>query len=424
MTPEELNALKREARKQGTSAARLLELAALESQISRSIAKAVNTPTSVLEQLARSTDLTTRKLVAANPTTPPALLEILAKDRQWTVLKAVAENPHTPPGTLERLARHKQHTVKTALLNNPHLPLAALLVLNQDTDVRVRSAVLVQENMPVPLKREALDHPEAEVRASALLGLAGHEPHRGGLAETDLRMAAQDQDERVRHEAACLLDRDDLAFHRLIPPIQIEDLANQFLSDEDPTVRLAATRRASPTLIAGTLLPMIHKPGYDAARTLIDRTNDAQVTQAILALNDEWLLHYLAEHTQDASSYDHLLQLDAARDYLPRNNHIPEQFWIQVGEQVLRDAQFVKAYLPLVKRALLEGNERPSLLAWFTENLRALLALIPTFVDEVFDWRTFNESDVRFIAHKYLYHDQTRPLAEKILATLPKGATP
>lgn len=419
MTPEELKALKREARKQGTSETRLLELAALGPELSREVAKTLHTPLAVLEHLAKSDDLTTRKLVANHPSVPPALLDKLATDRQWTVLKAVAENPHTPPGTLERLARHKQHTVKTALLNNPRLPLDAFMVLNQDTDVRVRSAVLVQENLPVPLKREALTHPEAEVRASALIGLADHEPHMGGLAEPDLRMAAQDQDERVRHAAASLLDRDDLAFHRLIPPKQIEDLANQLLNDEDKTVRLAAARRASPHLLPGTLLALLHEPGYDAARTLIDRTNDPRVTQAILALNDDWLFHYLAEHTQDASSYEHLLHLDAARDYLPKNDYIPEQFWIQVGEQVLRDSQFVKPYLPLVKRALIEGNERPSLLAWFTENVHALLALIPAFAAEVFDWRTFNASDVRFIAHKYLYHDQTRPLAEKILATLP-----
>lgn len=120
---QDLTSLKREARHKSTSAGRLLELAALDVQLSRTVAQSKYAPANVLEQLSRSGDMPTRRAVAANPNTPLGLLDKLAKDHQWTVLKAVAGNPSTPEHVLILLASHKRDSVRQSLFARYGLPL-------------------------------------------------------------------------------------------------------------------------------------------------------------------------------------------------------------------------------------------------------------------------------------------------------------
>ncbi|WP_412026382.1 hypothetical protein [Deinococcus yunweiensis] len=118
----DLKALKREARSRGTSPARLMELAALDPQLSRQVAKSQRTPIPVLEHLAHSHDMQTRRAVATNLSTSPALLCQLGTDNQWTVLKAVALNSHTPSGVLLSLLSHHQKSVRQSVYERQTYP--------------------------------------------------------------------------------------------------------------------------------------------------------------------------------------------------------------------------------------------------------------------------------------------------------------
>lgn len=418
-----LKTLSREARQATTSPARLLELAAMAPQLSRTVARLPQAAGPVLETLARSGDLTTRKLVAAHPAAPPALLETLGTDRQWTVLKAVAENPHTPARTLDALAGHARHTVRLAALHNPHIRPAVVETLSHDHDLTVRVAALFHPALPGSVKRHALTDPLPEVRAAALGSLGHLLPDAGGLTDADLQQAATDPEDQVRHAAAILLDRDDLPFYRFMPAGRAEQLANELLNSADSFVACAAARRATADRLPARLLPLLQEPGYDAALILIERTDDPHVTAAILALNDPWLTHHLARHTRDATSYAQLLRDPEARDHLPGNPHIPEAFWIQVGQATLADTATVRAHLPLLKRALTE-QRRPALLVWFGEHLPALLRHVPEFAGEVFDWRSFSVPDLRRVAFSYLHAADTQRTAETILTTLDQGTHP
>lgn len=137
-TALDLTTLKREARAKGTSETRLLELAALDVQLSRTIAKAAHTPLTVLEKLATSADMPTRRAVAANSHTPGAMLDKMAGDKQWTVLKAIAANPNATPPTLVQLLNHKQDSVWQAVLEQPIWPAEVQWAAAQHADVERR----------------------------------------------------------------------------------------------------------------------------------------------------------------------------------------------------------------------------------------------------------------------------------------------
>lgn len=134
----DLTALKKEANQKGTSASRLLEIAALDVQLSRTVAKSRHTPLAVLEPLAKSADMPTRRAVAANPNTPATMLEKMAGDKQWTVLKAIAANPNTAPSTLVQLLDHKQDSVWQAVLEQPTWPAEVQWAAAKHADVERR----------------------------------------------------------------------------------------------------------------------------------------------------------------------------------------------------------------------------------------------------------------------------------------------
>ncbi|WP_309569942.1 hypothetical protein [Deinococcus sp.] len=198
-------ALKREARSKNTSAARLIELAAIDPKLSREIAKNQHTPLPVLERLARSTDVHTRKAVVYHPAITPAVLETLSSDRQWTVLRAVAGHPLTPGKALNHLAEHPQGTIRVDVVRNPQTAPSIRERLATDPNPEVRGAVAPSGALPTAVVQRLLDDPEPWVRGAALSN-----PQTG--FERRL-LALDDGDDGVRSYALWLLKDEASANH-------------------------------------------------------------------------------------------------------------------------------------------------------------------------------------------------------------------
>jgi hypothetical protein len=86
--------------------------------------------------------------IASNPNTPTAVLEYLARNASARVLERIAENPHVPMDLLENLATHSDANIRSAVGDNLKTPASVLvkLVADEDADVRYRLA----ENPAMP----------------------------------------------------------------------------------------------------------------------------------------------------------------------------------------------------------------------------------------------------------------------------------
>ena len=164
-------ALKREARKQGTSAARLLQLAALGPELSREVARGQHTPPQLLQALASHPDPLTVEAVASNPHTPPQILEGLSLENA-VLAKKVAHNKSTPELTLERLGKSKNDQIREAVSFNPSTPLHVLLILHDDPNSAVSDHLLLRSMTLLDVNGKTQDVPaEKLVRAMALTDL-------------------------------------------------------------------------------------------------------------------------------------------------------------------------------------------------------------------------------------------------------------
>lgn len=278
----DINELKKEARAKGTSAQRLLELAAMDTSLSRLIAKAKRTPASVLEKLARSSDTSTQVAVASHPNTSSSVLSYLGGHGKYTILKAVAKNPNTPDAIIEKLAAHKHSAVREAVAWRAVLPEAIAVRLAQDPDVAIRM-MLIQDSRTNPVWKILAKDPDPRVRGSvagvstisdALLESFFSDPSQGVRADLGLnfklanrpdwvdrlledadpvvrttayrhgkiqhyiRMAA-DPDTNVRAEAALSLNKSLL--NHGDPNTLLKKVFTKFAKDSDPEVRIALT---------------------------------------------------------------------------------------------------------------------------------------------------------------------------------------
>ncbi|MCD0166556.1 hypothetical protein [Deinococcus sp. 12RED42] len=164
-------ALKREARKQGTSAERLAELVALGPELSREVARGQHTPPQVLQALASHPDPLTVEAVASNPHTPPQILEALSL-KTTALAKKVAHNKSTPGPTLERLGNSQSDQIREAVSFNPSAPLHVLMMLRDDPNAAVSDHLLLRSMGLLDLYGKAKDVPaEKLVRAMALTDL-------------------------------------------------------------------------------------------------------------------------------------------------------------------------------------------------------------------------------------------------------------
>lgn len=229
---QDLASLKREARLKSTSAGRLLELAALDPQLSRSVAKSKYASADVLEQLSRSGDMPTRRAVAANPVAPLGLLEKLAKDHQWTVLKAVATNPSTPEHLLMLLASHKRDSVRQSLFARSGLPLTdrVLEVFLHSSHIEDRRKLASYSPISPYLLEQLSEETDLEVRHNLVWW------HGKALSQELLRECAEAEPHHLREVAARY--------------VQDPALLAGLLQDQNLGVRLSAAQNGSTPMTA------------------------------------------------------------------------------------------------------------------------------------------------------------------------------
>lgn len=140
--PLDIAALKREARRKGTSPERLLELAEMEPELAREVARSPNTSPEVLAQLTELyfQDTSILELLARNPHTPLGTLEQLVnKVPNW-----VAFNKAAPESLLRRMAVHSDPEVRQAVLFNKSAPLDVAQTLLLDSELQSDPLVIGQ----------------------------------------------------------------------------------------------------------------------------------------------------------------------------------------------------------------------------------------------------------------------------------------
>lgn len=101
-------------------------------QVDYVLAGSPNTPTRVLDRLARAAECRVRKQAAENPSTSAEALIRLAADWNVGVVAAAALNPSLPRQILEELTRHDSLEVRYAIADGPAVPVSVLLRLADD----------------------------------------------------------------------------------------------------------------------------------------------------------------------------------------------------------------------------------------------------------------------------------------------------
>ncbi len=101
-------------------------------QVDYVLAGSPNTPTRVLDRLARAAECRVRKQAAENPSTSAEALMRLAADWNVGVVAAAALNPSLPRQILEALTRHDSLEVRYAIADGTCVPVTVLLRLADD----------------------------------------------------------------------------------------------------------------------------------------------------------------------------------------------------------------------------------------------------------------------------------------------------
>ncbi|MER5864290.1 hypothetical protein [Kitasatospora sp. NPDC002040] len=166
-------ALVREARRVGTTVARLRELGAGEPEVARAVAGRIGLTAALAEELA---------------------VRWAGDHAGIGVLRTLAAQPATGPEWLALFAVHPDEQVRRAVAAHRATPKPTVRALAADSAATVRRAVAARERVPRRVVPALLDDPAAEVR----LAMA----RRPGADPTQLRVLAADPDPEVRAAAA------------------------------------------------------------------------------------------------------------------------------------------------------------------------------------------------------------------------------
>ncbi|HEY9610264.1 MAG TPA: hypothetical protein V6C93_12940, partial [Allocoleopsis sp.] len=185
-----------------------------------------NTPSRILEQLAKDDELWVRLGVAANPKTPGRILsklvednyvllnptlnkksnisisyftennyalltkklavnpnvnasllsEILAPETEFWIGLEVAGNPNAPASLLEKLATVEDYIMLRKLASNPNTPPNILFQLVRNEDFKVRQNLALNPNTPMSILEELLGDREFVVRTYAAVRYLAQNP--------------------------------------------------------------------------------------------------------------------------------------------------------------------------------------------------------------------------------------------------------
>ena len=164
--------------------------------------------TELLEEGARSRQVSLRSQVAGHPRVTPRIWEILVTDEDSLIRSFIASNPHVPIDVLRKMADTMDNVVRSGLARNPVADAGILRRLAEDTDEAVVWSVAEHPAVPVEVLRELArsDVRWRRVRAAGSLRCPG-----------DLLMVlAKDREIEVRHAVAC---------NRETPPALLAQLA-------------------------------------------------------------------------------------------------------------------------------------------------------------------------------------------------------
>ncbi|MDO4246814.1 MAG: hypothetical protein Q4C89_12385 [Deinococcus sp.] len=344
----DIAALRGEIRRKSTTPARLLEIAALDPQLSRSVAQAKTTPPDVLDKLARSSDMPTRTRVAEHPSTALPTLLHLAGDPQWTVLKALTEHPNLPAEVLEKLSRHKRSTVRAAavkmLLARGPLAQADWERLQRDPAEEVRMELAAYAGLDAAAVTAFLQDPAASVRYTILARSLGAYTHKltrqsfplpAPLTPAQVLPLLDDENADVRLYAVRVLERQKFDFLTL-PLAQRERLA----LDADPTLAshilnlwpqwFAPSEAKSAAHI---LAELAQSPNEGLRIKALSLTEDARLLQAAAADPSEAVRAEVAARVRDLCALQGLAQdsSETVRLRLLSNPHAPRELLRQVA---------------------------------------------------------------------------------------------
>ncbi len=98
------------------------------------IASDPNTPSEILEHLARTDNTRLLEKIAENPNSKPFLLEILASHPSPDVRSAVSENPNVPEDIVATLCQDDHPDVRFRLAENPYIGAKVLNDLAEDSN--------------------------------------------------------------------------------------------------------------------------------------------------------------------------------------------------------------------------------------------------------------------------------------------------
>jgi hypothetical protein len=112
-----------------------------------------------------------RLQIASNPNTPSAVLDYLAKHASAQVLERIAENPRTTPQTLELLAQSSFVSVRQAVAENAITTPDVLTMLATDSSADVRYRIAENANVCRDTLRALTEdsNPYVSFRAAATL---------------------------------------------------------------------------------------------------------------------------------------------------------------------------------------------------------------------------------------------------------------
>ncbi len=266
------------------------------TKLRRQFARAMYTPTSVLDSLAADNDKQIRLRVAKHPTATPATLATLARTETAEVVCArIAGHRNSPQDTLVHLFKKHPNSfeIKRALCNNPNTPQSLLQRLVVGAPLTELKGIARNPHADDTLLRLCWEQNDPYLQAE----VCAH-PN----CALELRAAA----ERAPHA----LVRRKLAQNPVLP----DAVLMRLLGDTEAQVRAAAVRHLSESMMAE-----LDSGGYDSSRQV--RRDEARHTGLPLAWvmrlardTDSWVRRLIARNQTTPEHILHSLAHDAVME--------------------------------------------------------------------------------------------------------------
>ena len=182
-----------------------------------------------LEELADSSCVSDRILVAGSSNTPVRALEKLTDDVDLGVKLAVARNRTTPAEILKKLADDVDLKVRLAVARNRTTPAEILKKLTDDVDLKVRLAIAGEKGTPIEILEKLANEADPSVRIAIARRTSK-------TTAKILEKLASDADPTVR---VAIAKRSALSADGWITPIEI---LKKLTEDADLNVRLVVAK--------------------------------------------------------------------------------------------------------------------------------------------------------------------------------------